>query len=252
MKKTFFLLITMFSFSTTFAQLAQQDFEGPISSPWQGNGTIVGSQGGNWNTHAGGGMYDLQYNDYISVSLNLPPVTKFIGLWINQSIPVYSTISVDLQNTSGGFVQNIGTQPASNSGYWYYYQYELGAGYTGNYRIAISRSYSNSSAASNSSYIDDIAITSSQVGLNTLSENDFKLYPNPVSDQFNLVFKTNVNNLIIEITDLTGKIVYSENDRKNILANQTQIIDVSELNSGIYVCKISNGENSITQKIVVE
>lgn len=254
MKKILFAFSTLFTLGTASAQIVSQDFEGPLNSSWVGNGAIVGSQGSNWAPHGGGGMYDLSLTRELYVSLNLPAVTKYIGVWINEEYPSGNSIIIDLQSSNGTLIRNIGTRTASSSGYWYYYQYQLGAGYSGNSRIIFKRDYTNSAVAGNSTYLDDITVSTSNLTsvVETIAAEDFRLYPNPVQEKFNLVFRADIADLSIDIMDVTGKIVHSEKNSVSLSANESKEINVSHLNAGVYFCRIQNGKSSFVQKIMVE
>ncbi|MFY8097697.1 MAG: T9SS type A sorting domain-containing protein, partial [Flavobacterium sp.] len=105
--------------------------------------------------------------------------------------------------------------------------------------------------------IDDLkiynyALTDAQVSQlynnNTLSTSDFDqnnlevaLYPNPVQDILNI----NVDNAIksVEIYNIQGQ---------KVLNSTSNEVDMSSLNSGIYLVKITDENNSIATKKVVK
>ncbi len=68
------------------------------------------------------------------------------------------------------------------------------------------------------------------------------IYPNPASDKVNIVSNNPIDS--IEVYDILGKQVKT--------LKNTNEIHVSNLNSGIYLFKISIGEQVITKKIVVK
>ena len=76
---------------------------------------------------------------------------------------------------------------------------------------------------------------------------NFSLFPNPSSNQ--LQFKYDGYNqqfVNIEIVDICGKIVINKNHHSNV-------IDVSQLNAGLYFITISeNGKQIAKQKFVKE
>ena len=67
------------------------------------------------------------------------------------------------------------------------------------------------------------------------------IFPNPVSNQLTIVSNQAINE--VEIVDLTGKLIktFKEN---------TGILDVSDLTSGIYFIKLIADEKTITKKFV--
>ncbi|PWK18976.1 T9SS type A sorting domain-containing protein [Xanthomarina spongicola] len=73
---------------------------------------------------------------------------------------------------------------------------------------------------------------------------DFNVYPNPTSTgSINIVSKTN-DAIEVAVYDILGKQVLENTVKNNRL-------DVSTLNAGVYIMKISQNGNSITKKLVV-
>ena len=72
---------------------------------------------------------------------------------------------------------------------------------------------------------------------------DYKLSPNPSTGMIKINTQTPVN---IIITDITGKIVCSINE----VTNETSI-NLSSLQKGIYLAKISNGNKVQTEKLIL-
>jgi hypothetical protein len=77
------------------------------------------------------------------------------------------------------------------------------------------------------------SIPSSATNFNATS---IKLYPNPAKDKMNIAFSNTNNVNSIRITDLTGRIVYTQT-----IANNTNPIEVTTNNysPGIYFCEIN-------------
>lgn len=71
------------------------------------------------------------------------------------------------------------------------------------------------------------------------------LFPNPAQDYLELNGLQNTNSLL-EIMELNGKIVYS----KNIFGSVHQV-DLSGFINGIYIVKISNNNNQVLKKLIV-
>jgi len=73
---------------------------------------------------------------------------------------------------------------------------------------------------------------------------DFNVYPNPTSTGYvNIVSKTN-DTIQVSVFDILGKQVLDNTVKNNRL-------DVSTLNAGVYIMKISQNGNAITKKLVV-
>ncbi|WP_159019072.1 T9SS type A sorting domain-containing protein [Algibacter sp. L3A6] len=73
----------------------------------------------------------------------------------------------------------------------------------------------------------------------------FKIYPNPAQDHIK-IDADNVNVSSIEMYSIVGKRLISE---KNLVNNK---LDISSLNSGVYLLKINALEGSLVKKIIVE
>ncbi len=92
-------------------------------------------------------------------------------------------------------------------------------------------------------YIDHIVIDG-VLGVNDQDKSHFAIYPNPTnSDVINI--KSNLSgDLNVAIFDVLGKQVVNTS-----LAGST--LNISELNSGVYIVKITQGTATSTQKLVV-
>jgi hypothetical protein len=84
----------------------------------------------------------------------------------------------------------------------------------------------------------------------TNGEGTFIMFPNPVDK--NSQVSINLNNVsadgaIITITDLSGKVLYSD-----ILRSTTNSLNLGGiLNSGLYIVKITNGNEQYNAKLIV-
>lgn len=78
------------------------------------------------------------------------------------------------------------------------------------------------------------------------------VYPNPVQDQFSLnIVSEKSENMQLNIKDLTGKIVYSEN-LGEIREKQIQVTRPQHLSAGLYLVEIKGNSGSVIQKITFE
>lgn len=108
-------------------------------------------------------------------------------------------------------------------------------------------------AASNQFLVDNVKATLVaveallDVDTNTISSNEFSLYPNPTKG---LVSISNSSALInsIEITDLNGRVVKSITDASNLNVE----VNISDLSSGVYMMKIVSEKGTITKKVIKE
>jgi hypothetical protein len=88
--------------------------------------------------------------------------------------------------------------------------------------------------------------TQTSIGYNNTISNLNVSISNPVTN--NLVISTTenaINGLTIQVFDMLGNAV--ENRKENVLP---VTIPVSHLRRGIYLVKVSNGENSVVKKII--
>lgn len=100
--------------------------------------------------------------------------------------------------------------------------------------------------------IDDIQIISLEVSTeNAIAPEAFKTYPNPVSEQLTMDFNFDktIENLHVNLVDLTGKIIHTET-LKNYSTGNLQL-DVSGFSSGVYFLNVQADEQMTTQKIVI-
>lgn len=88
------------------------------------------------------------------------------------------------------------------------------------------------------------------VNVNEIENNLFSVYPNPAKDLLNI--QTNISNIdaptSIQLIDLTGKVVLSENI---VNFNGKASLNTSSLSKGIYVIKLINGTQIHTSKVTI-
>ena len=87
----------------------------------------------------------------------------------------------------------------------------------------------------------------SLVGNQTYKNEIFKIYPNPTDGIFSVVLESNFKgDFTINIFDFLGRVIYetkADNKVKNVL-------DISDKSNGIYMIKVSNGENSYQKRVI--
>ena len=99
-------------------------------------------------------------------------------------------------------------------------------------------------------YSEDASIT------NTLStsidETHLRISPNPSNGNFNILFGLLKDTKMgINITDLSGKTVYSEPLRDELEGHKEISLNLNHLNNGMYLCNIITNEGIITKKITI-
>ena len=91
---------------------------------------------------------------------------------------------------------------------------------------------------------DDIgSFTSSVLSLDEASFISFKMFPNPTNGSS--IFFSIKEDAKIKVYNLLGKLVL----QKEINLNNNEI-NISRLNSGIYIVKVSSGDQFITKKLI--
>jgi endonuclease I/chitodextrinase len=101
-------------------------------------------------------------------------------------------------------------------------------------------------SSSNRVIIEDLSWTCfSGLGLETLSQKDFKIYPNPSNGNFNIIFDNSNGAHSIEIFSLVGQKVFEKNN------TQGSSISVNNLQKGTYLIKVSKDSKSRTEKIII-
>jgi Secretion system C-terminal sorting domain len=81
-----------------------------------------------------------------------------------------------------------------------------------------------------------------------LTKNNFKIFPNPAENDVSIKFQSQYNNVVIELYDLTGRLVelFTTNDTKGVWT-----ANISNLTSGIYTVVIKEeGKITIQEKLV--
>ncbi|MCC7331224.1 MAG: T9SS type A sorting domain-containing protein [Flavobacteriales bacterium] len=97
--------------------------------------------------------------------------------------------------------------------------------------------------ACNSQTIDSVTVTVQPNGVeNYYNNKNFKIYPNPNNGIFNISHNLNEENYVLEITDITGKVVYHQyfNNMRN-----TETIIINSLETGFYFVGISDNQKRL-------
>lgn len=76
------------------------------------------------------------------------------------------------------------------------------------------------------------------VGIQSLGENSWNVYPNPNNGIFTVVSSQEFNNATIEIYSPLGQLVY-----KQVHSGDNIVIDLSEQPTGVYILKVNNHQN---------
>ncbi|HBS86993.1 MAG: hypothetical protein A2W91_02135 [Bacteroidetes bacterium GWF2_38_335] len=77
-----------------------------------------------------------------------------------------------------------------------------------------------------------------------IESTDVRCYPNPVKETLNFEFADQENHKI-EIIDFQGKLVYVVE-----MNGENAKVNFSGFPKGLYLCRISNGNNTVTKKVI--
>ncbi len=88
------------------------------------------------------------------------------------------------------------------------------------------------------------------VGVEENKTSKLNIYPNPTSSNLNIILPNSLSsNSNIELRDLSGRIVYSDN---NIIGQSNIIINTSSIVSGIYFLTVNNNNQKLVEKVVIQ
>lgn len=76
-------------------------------------------------------------------------------------------------------------------------------------------------------------------------DEEFSLFPNPVSSGFNLTFPANYRNVELKLFDDKGKVI-----RRQTTSGSSVNMDIGDLPSGIYILQVVSGDLISTKKII--
>lgn len=88
------------------------------------------------------------------------------------------------------------------------------------------------------------------IGINDYNTIEFDVFPNPTKDNINIVYNEKYNNIKVEILDISGNILYTENKKGE--DNFYSTINISKYSDGIYFIRLSTETGISTKKIILE
>jgi hypothetical protein len=90
----------------------------------------------------------------------------------------------------------------------------------------------------------DITVSCATLSNEEFSERYFSIFPNPVNSELNLKSVIPLDNMIIY--DINGRIVF----QKTLSEQLNTKVDLSQLNSGVYLMRVTKGKSSIIKRII--
>lgn len=100
---------------------------------------------------------------------------------------------------------------------------------------------------------DSIAINV-DLCLGTVAQNvngGMNVYPNPNNGAFAITFANDANDVVIEITDVQGRVVYTSNESV-VNAGSTKQIDLSGEANGLYLIRVTTTNAVSTQRVILQ
>lgn len=84
-----------------------------------------------------------------------------------------------------------------------------------------------------------------EVGRNTITENDIKIYPNPTQNEF-IVESPTINYFEMQMYNQDGRVVF----KQEITESRTEVM-LMDVSPGLYFVRLSNNTLSITKKLII-
>ena len=74
------------------------------------------------------------------------------------------------------------------------------------------------------------------------------MYPNPSNNQLNIAFQQKKNEISLQLFNVIGETIFTSIfHQKNSI-----VLSTNDLSNGIYLLKVSDGENESVQKIIIQ
>lgn len=103
-------------------------------------------------------------------------------------------------------------------------------------------------------WVDNLAFNGTAAGINTVTSEfaTVALYPNPASQQVELVMNLNSQQTVnVQVIDLTGKTLLTKS-YNDVIGEVNQKLDISDLSAGTYFVKISSEKGNTVKKLIVK
>ena len=224
-------------------------FNYPLATPVSGDASV-------WNTYEGNqGLYffasganatTIPNDDWmISPEFSMDGVTSpILSFWAKSLTDQYGLerfqIGVGTTTNPSDFTIITPGSYVEPPTQWTQYQYDLSAYEGQNIRLAIHYMGNDSFVL----MMDNFVIEGT-LGVTNYSSLEMSLYPNPVDQNYVTIETPISGSKEIEVFDLLGKKVIDVNSSSNQL-------DISQLNSGVYMVRVTVGNQSSTTKLIVE
>ncbi len=107
--------------------------------------------------------------------------------------------------------------------------------------------HSDQSVVEEGVVIDDLRIGDGTLSVEQAEIAGFSVYPNPSNGTFNVTWPTG-DSLSLEVYDILGKSIINQQTSQG---ERTHTLELSNLASGLYLLKVTDGSRQITKKIIL-
>ncbi len=176
------------------------------------------------------------------VTVNVPADVTFA---LTSTVTCLSNSAVALNGglPAGGTYSGIGV--GTNTSGTVFYPALAGTGtYTINYTYTDPAS-GCTDAASKAVTVNLCAGIEEQTGLNGIA-----VFPNPNSGNFYFTANSDIKNLVIEVMDVQGRVIYTSHEN-TVTSGTTQEISLTDVEAGVYLVKMTSGVNQHIQRISI-
>ena len=97
----------------------------------------------------------------------------------------------------------------------------------------------------------NLCSTQQPMSVNTYTSSDFMVYPNPNKGTFNLRYQSaSTNSIAVTVIDMRGRTVYAQSYANNGLLEES--ISMKEVQAGVYIMSVVDGNRKSVQRIIIE
>ncbi len=217
------------------------------------------------NNHFFPGDFSAQFNDYLNSQTNMNNSDFYSWSSSYFYTPQYTIDSIDEANGTEGdnitltLTDNSSSRLSSSSTlaidtYQWFKDDVLISGATAssytitNAQVADSGVYhceiSNTDVPDLVVLRQDVTVTVGTLGIDDNELQSISIYPNPVKETFNITMR-NYENASASLYDLRGRLILNQK-----LDSELTIVNISNLNDGIYVLNIENKTGKVTKRII--
>ncbi|WP_053976315.1 reprolysin-like metallopeptidase [Mangrovimonas xylaniphaga] len=126
-----------------------------------------------------------------------------------------------------------------------------GLGSNGEWKLEISDFSPMDYGTLNSWYIEICTATPTSLGVDKFAANKFTIFPNPNKGEFTIKLNSlSGNDIKVDVYDVRGRLIYKKSFTNS--SDFIQTIGLNNVQSGMYLVTVNDGERSATKKIIVE